>query len=230
MKAEGNMTVMEILGRMFGGRGRQLRWGLSELLAMVLLCSLVIAGREYIHKRVEPSPPTAAKMQFAGLPALADPVTVDSEAYFSMENLLKESMAQRLGDNFSLQQKDGEVVLVLGEAISFASGEAELLGESLTILKEVSGRLERNGEYRLVISGHTDNVPIANNVFASNWDLSSARAAAVARYLVSQGIDPQRITTQGFAEFRPMAENGSVDGRRRNRRVEITLCRTLLLQ
>jgi chemotaxis protein MotB len=73
----------------------------------------------------------------------------------------------------------------------------------------------------LRIDGHTDDRPISSSQFPSNWELSTARAVAVLKYLASRGIPPDRLAAAGFGEFRPIDTSGTDEGRRRNRRIEI---------
>jgi dienelactone hydrolase len=76
----------------------------------------------------------------------------------------------------------------------------------------------------LQFEGHTDDSPVQKSAFPSNWELSSARAAAVARYFIDEhDIDPRRVTTTGFADFRPVTESDAPAERARNRRVEIVV-------
>jgi chemotaxis protein MotB len=75
----------------------------------------------------------------------------------------------------------------------------------------------------LAVAGHTDNVPIATERFASNWELSAARAIAVVKFLIENGLKAQNLSAAGYGEFDPIADNGSTDGRARNRRIEIVL-------
>jgi chemotaxis protein MotB len=76
----------------------------------------------------------------------------------------------------------------------------------------------------LWLEGHTDNVPIHNAMFASNWDLSTARAMAVAMMLLNEsGVDPQRMSIAGYAQYHPSASNDTPEGRRANRRVDIVV-------
>jgi chemotaxis protein MotB len=74
------------------------------------------------------------------------------------------------------------------------------------------------------VEGHSDNVPIHNDTFASNWDLSTARAMAVATMLIDEsGIDPKRMAIAGYAQYHPVASNDTPEGRRANRRVDIVV-------
>ena len=78
----------------------------------------------------------------------------------------------------------------------------------------------------LRIEGHTDNVPIHTAQFATNWELSTARATAIARLLLERGpIDPANLSAAGYAEFHPVASNATEEGRAQNRRVDIILLR-----
>jgi chemotaxis protein MotB len=74
------------------------------------------------------------------------------------------------------------------------------------------------------VEGHSDDVPIHNDTFASNWDLSTARAMAVAMMLIDEaGFDPQRMSVAGYAQYHPVASNDTPEGRRANRRVDIVI-------
>jgi chemotaxis protein MotB len=107
-------------------------------------------------------------------------------------------------------------------SILFASGSATLESGALPVLERLALIL-RGLENPIEVEGFTDNVPISNAVFPSNWELSAARAASVVRLFVDQGVPPKRMAVVGFGEFRPIAENTSEQGRRRNRRVIVSV-------
>ena len=77
----------------------------------------------------------------------------------------------------------------------------------------------------IVVEGHTDNVPISSAQFPSNWELSTARATTVVRFLISRGLDRNRLSASGYADLHPIASNATAAGRELNRRVEIVLQR-----
>ena len=85
--------------------------------------------------------------------------------------------------------------------------------------------LTGNIDIRLVVSGHADNVPIGGGSFASNWELSAARAAGVARVLVVSGQVPELVRVESYGEFKPIANNDTREGRAQNRRVEFSYAR-----
>lgn len=126
------------------------------------------------------------------------------------------------GDLVEIEADPGAVTVRLRDAITFPSGTADLLPEVLPLLDQVADLLGAFPDVRIETSGHTDDVPIATSVYPSNWELSAARAAGVARYLLSRAsIDPRRIKIAGYAEHRPLDAASTVEGRARNRRVEI---------
>jgi chemotaxis protein MotB len=106
--------------------------------------------------------------------------------------------------------------------ILFPSGVATLSPQSLPILERLAIIL---GGFpnEMRIEGYTDNMPIATAVFPSNWELSAARAASVARLFADNGINPHKMAIMGLGEFRPDADNASIDGRNRNRRVKVVV-------
>jgi chemotaxis protein MotB len=90
------------------------------------------------------------------------------------------------------------------------------------VLGKVAERI-KSVPHRVEVGGHTDDVPIRTARFPSNWELASARATGVVRILAQQGVDATRLSAVSFAEFAPVADNETPQGRARNRRIEITL-------
>src|SRR5258708_23268385 len=123
------------------------------------------------------------------------------------------------------QYKDMLTVEV-AEQLFFDSGRANLKDTGKAVLKKVGEALKGYEDKVIRIVGHTDNVPITKSlqkVFPSNWELSVARATTVVRYLQEVGIPPERMVASGRAEYQPIALNDTPDGRKKNRRIEITL-------
>ncbi len=113
-------------------------------------------------------------------------------------------------------------IRILGEA-TFNSGQAKLKKEFAPLLLKI-GEVLNKTRGDIIIAGHTDNVPLIGGQYGSNLGLSMARAGTVAEYLLkSTSIDPKRLSTMGFGEYRPIASNDTVQGRKKNRRVEIIL-------
>jgi chemotaxis protein MotB len=112
------------------------------------------------------------------------------------------------------------VVVEIGASALFASAEAKLDAAAAPTLKELAGVLAALPN-ALHVEGHTDNVPIATAQFPSNWELSSARAAAVARLLIDAGVPAGRVAVLGYGDTRPLVANDDADARARNRRVNV---------
>ena len=125
--------------------------------------------------------------------------------------------------DFSVRWDQSRLVLVLGERITFRVGEAELLVNFQPALSRIAEFISHKKGYEVVVLGHTDNTPIHNSRFPSNWELSAARAVDVAKFLIENGVRPERVSIQGYSEYRPLRENTTPESRQANRRVEIML-------
>jgi chemotaxis protein MotB len=111
------------------------------------------------------------------------------------------------------------LVISLHDAGFFASGSADVNPASLHILTTI---IEALPNRRLRVEGHTDNVPIHTQQYATNWELSTARASAIARFIIERHtIDANNLSAAGYAEFHPVASNDTEEGRTQNRRVDI---------
>jgi len=119
----------------------------------------------------------------------------------------------------------GLVVRLLTDNLLFDSGLADIKPRGLPLLGEVGSLLGVDRVHPIVVEGHTDDVPIATSKFASNWELSTARASAVVRWLIDRHLPARRFSASGYADLHPLASNGIAAGRARNRRVEIVLQR-----
>lgn len=128
----------------------------------------------------------------------------------------------QLTKHVTISQQLDYLEINLTSKILFESGSASLINEAQYILEHISELLAIN-EGQIIIEGHTDNQPIKTLQFPSNWELSSARAAAVARYFTSLGIAPHRLQTVGYGEHRPVSDNHSPENRAKNRRIKILI-------
>jgi chemotaxis protein MotB len=119
--------------------------------------------------------------------------------------------------------KRGLVITLLSDKTFFDSGSAELSPEALPVLDEIYSFMKKN-QNLIRVEGNTDNVPIHTASYPTNWELSTARAVTVVRYLVEHdGLSPTRISAAGYGEFRPRKGNDTDANRLQNRRVDIVL-------
>ena len=124
----------------------------------------------------------------------------------------------------------GLVITLLSDKSYYDSGSAELRPETLTILDHINGFLARNPNL-IRVEGYTDNQPIHTAEYPTNWELSTARATNVLRYLVEHdGMNPYRISAGGYGEYRPRTKNSTDEERQQNRRVDIVLLNATISQ
>jgi chemotaxis protein MotB len=142
---------------------------------------------------------------------------------------------QQLSDKLKDELKKGQISISLLEdqlrlsvlqEVLFDSGSAELRDSGKDVLDKVGSALKDVSGELIAVEGHTDNVKIGPSIlarFPTNWELSTARATTVVRYLQDKGIAPQELSAAGFGEYRPTASNQTEEGRQQNRRIEVVL-------
>jgi len=127
-------------------------------------------------------------------------------------------------------EAQGLNIRVLTDDLLFPSGQATLEDRSHALLGEIADLLNVDETHPIAVEGNTDNVPIHGGVYPSNWELSTARASTVVRFLIEHGVSPARLTASGYAEQRPVATDATAGGRALNRRVEIVMQRLAAAQ
>ncbi len=123
----------------------------------------------------------------------------------------------------SVTIRDGRMVINLADDILFDSGRTDIKDDGQRALEELAEVLTEIPDRNFLIAGHTDNIPIRSGRFASNWELSTARAVQVVRFLQDKGVDPTTLAAAGYGEFDPIASNEEAETRALNRRIEIIL-------
>ncbi len=197
-------------------------------------------GEAFSNK--EQQSPALSPIQIGSLPTSIQPIPLDNPATHEAEErqlseeILKErkQLGQVSGqleqvlapfiqdDLVAVKKNDYWIELEMNSEMLFLSGEAELSKKAIPVLKKVVDVIQPLSNM-INVEGHTDNVPIDNIIFRSNWDLSSARATSVVHELVKAGINPNRLSAIGYGEFHPIGDNKTEEGRFKNRRVVIVL-------
>ena len=162
-----------------------------------------------------PHPPVASAARSAGLNAME---------VSGLRNQLEAAMGPELRDHeIQLRTTPEGFVISLKELGFFNSGQAALLPGAAEKIQRIAGVLSQHG-LDLRVEGHSDDQPIHNARFRSNWELSTQRAMAVLLLLVDDsGFDPHRISVAGYGQYRPIADNSTPEGRRINRRVDLVV-------
>ena len=149
-----------------------------------------------------------------------------------------DTVVQKLADEvqqgqLQVRRYKNMLTVDVAEQLFFDSGSANLKDSGKGVLTKVGATLSAYDDKIIRVVGHTDNVPIATSLqekYASNWELSAARATTVVRFLQQVGIPAERMIASGRAEYAPVAANDTPEGRKKNRRIEITLIDRSLAQ
>ena len=183
------------------------------------LTSMVDSMQEAFDTQGMPLP---ARSSGAPRPAAPRPTAMTTEMRErALAQLLKERLDGRAVD---VEIDHRGIVVSMREAGSFPTGSADLSAAARDVLSELAETLGAETAMTLRVEGHTDDVPIQTGKFASNWELSTARATSVVTYLVQQvGVAPQRLSAAGYGEFHPRVANAGNADRARNRRVDIVI-------
>jgi chemotaxis protein MotB len=123
----------------------------------------------------------------------------------------------------SVKIVDGRMVVALSSDVLFPSGSSRLSKEGETSIREVAQLLSAIPDRKYQVEGHTDNLPIHNQQFPSNWELASARALNVTRAMLDAGMAAQRVSAASFGDTKPARSNETSEGRAANRRIEIVI-------
>jgi chemotaxis protein MotB len=141
-----------------------------------------------------------------------------------IESSLKDQIAQK---DIKLEEIEGKLKVTFVDKILFDSGSVMIKPKGQEVLLKLTDSFRDNKNQNIVVEGHTDEVQIGPALldrFPTNWELSTARATAVVRFLQEKGnIEPERLTASGFSFYRPVATNDTPEGRKENRRIEIIL-------
>lgn len=146
----------------------------------------------------------------------------ESNKYEDLAKKLNEIIDKNsLTEVIKIREEDRGIVLQVDESILFDPGKAEIKESSIDILDTISKIIEET-DNDIVAEGHTDNVPINNEKYKSNWELSTARAMNIIKFFIeNKNINPVRLSVKGYGEYNPIVPNDTPENRSKNRRVDI---------
>jgi chemotaxis protein MotB len=143
-----------------------------------------------------------------------------SELYRGLVARLRDAIS---AGTIAVEVRKGKMLVKLADQILFDPGQTALKTDGQKALREVAQALKEIPDRDFLVAGHTDNQPIKSSGFGSNWDLSTARAVTVVRFLQSEGVDPRHLAAAGYSEFDSVGDNASSNGRAQNRRIEVVV-------
>ncbi len=165
--------------------------------------------------QLEPVQPMASDKQDVAEPNQDDLPSVAVDLKSSMSDYIDQDLIE-------VTQTKHWIEVEIKSKMLFASGTARISYKALKVMRTIAAILKPLPNV-INVEGHTDNIPIKNAMFASNWELSASRAASVVHIFTRLGIDPERLAAIGYAEYRPVADNTTADGRQKNRRVSLLI-------
>ncbi|MCM0045346.1 MAG: OmpA family protein [Burkholderiaceae bacterium] len=148
-------------------------------------------------------------------PVANDHAQIEKELTLALQRL-------GLGERVRVLRSEQGIGIDIDAELLFGEGDASLSSAAVQVIADIA-QLLKDRPYQIRVEGHTDATPITNSRFASNWELSAARAAGVVRMLSGQGIADQRLQAVGLASHQPLVSNQTEQGRARNRRVHLLL-------
>lgn len=155
---------------------------------------------------------------------LQDMINAQTERVQNLLNSVKDALLGFSSDELTVREKDGKVYVAMSDKLLFESGSARVDKRGKEALAKLAEVLNKQSDIDVYIEGHTDSKPINTAQFKDNWDLSVIRATSVVRILTKDyGVKPLQIQPCGRGEFMPVADNGTADGRAKNRRTEIIM-------
>ena len=168
----------------------------------------------------------------AELERLRQQKLVEADQLKEAQRMLEDQLRKELADNQAkLEMSERGLVLTFLSEVLFDSGKAEIKEDAQGTLSKVANVIQQKVPDRdVAIEGHTDNEPIKHSGWKSNWELSTGRATSVLHFLEDGGVNPHKLVASGYGEYRPVAGNDSLEGRQKNRRVEIVIIPKQLTQ
>jgi flagellar motor protein MotB len=141
----------------------------------------------------------------------------------TMDDFVKRFRKMIDAGKLEITVRHGQIVLALDTEVLFEPGKTDVKAEGKTALKEIGDAIKSVPNRRFQVAGHTDTTPIKTKEFPSNWELSTERAVVVVKLLIAEGVQASTVSAAGFAEFDPVGNNATPEGRAKNRRIEIIL-------
>ena len=158
--------------------------------------------------------------QHASIEAIRKEVEPDDGIRQISKNIARSMHREVVDETAIIRRTERGLEVEIKTSAMFNSGAAQINGDARAVFEELASNL-KDIDNSIRVEGFTDNIPISNVKFPSNWELSSARAASVVKILAENGVDPERLSATGYGAQKPIANNETEEGRRQNRRVVV---------
>ena len=219
--------------KMLSGSMREAFGVQAEVEARTIPKGTSVIAREFSPGKPEPTPVNSVR-QFTidsnknSLDALSEEPKMLEEARKHAERIRRALEQEIERGDVAVELEGARITIRILEKASFASGRADVRPAFVPILRKIARLIDTN-DGTVAVSGHTDDVPISNSRFRSNWELSTSRAVSVAHELLAAApLDEERFVVIGHADTRPQTGNDTADGRAKNRRVDISITRGII--
>jgi chemotaxis protein MotB len=187
----------------------------------------IIAKEKLLKEKKENLDRLSAEMKAkdARLEELEHILAAKDSSAKALKNTLVNALSGYADKGLSVEMKNGKVYVMLEERLLFATGSIVVDAKGVDALKDLAKVLEKNPDINILIEGHTDNVPMKGiGDMKDNWDLSVMRATSVVKIITGNSkVSPTRLTAAGRGEFIPLDKSNTVEGRKKNRRIEVIL-------
>jgi len=188
--------------------------------------SLAILEKEFVAKKnaLDLLSQQLAEKDYA-YQQMRDELNRKDSAMNALRNSVSEALVGFENDGLTISRKNGRVYVSMENKLLFPSGSFTINPKGADAIRKLAKVLEKHPDIRILVEGHTDNVPYSGKGnLSDNWDLSAKRATSIVRiFTANSSVDPERITAAGRGEFSPIAPNNTPEGRSKNRRTEIIL-------
>lgn len=140
-----------------------------------------------------------------------------------LKNAIASALKSFEGKGLTIEQRNGNIYVSMENKLLFAPGSWTVGAEGKIAVEEIAKVLQQNPSINVLIEGHTDNDPYIGTVIQDNWDLSVKRSTAIVRILQTNNVSPKQLTAAGRSEYLPLADNSTLEGKSKNRRIDIVL-------
>lgn len=214
----------------------------SDLMSLLLTLFILLFSMANVDIRKFKSVIGSIQSALTDQPATATPSEVSPDAKLDMESFdrvgkevkgeasaIKSEVGKFIDTNelkeiVAVQEDERGIIITLKDQMAFLPGQAVINPQAVEVISKLRSVLEQF-DYNIKIEGHTDDRPISTPQYPSNWELSTARACEILRFFLEHGLPAERLSAEGFAEFRPIGPNDTPENRAKNRRIEIIFTR-----